>query len=828
MQDKIDKILENIKGLNDHEVILSREKNGSNELTKKKKESLIIKIFEIFKEPLFLLLIIAASVYFIVGEYGDGIVMLVFVLGICFIEFIQESKTDKALEELNKLSSLSVKVIRNNQQVVISSEKIVVGDIVLLEEGDKVPADGEVLYAQSLGVNESSLTGESEIVYKNTKEDKDNHFKLNMCYSGTDVTGGMGIIKIIAVGNETELGLIGESLSLVQKEKTPLEKQINKLVFVCTIISGIVFILTLILTYFNHPELVFSKRIVESILAGITIAMATIPEEIPVVLTVFLAMGAWELTKEKTLTRDMKTIENLGTVNVLCTDKTGTLTENKMEVQDTYSFSETFLENLYYACPVIAYDPMEIAIKSYCENKEKINTKSTVTKEYAFTSETKMMGQIWDNELLCVKGAYENVLPLCNLNKDDYKKVLEKVDSFAKEGFRVLAVAKNNNLQEIPTSLDNAKLSFEGLVALYDPPRYGVKSSIKECYSAGIRVVMITGDNGETAKGIAKKINLENNDEVITGVQLEKMTDEELFEKVKTVNIFARVYPNHKMRIVNALQKNNKVVAMTGDGVNDAPALKKANIGIAMGQRGTNVAKESADLILLDDNFNTIVKAIENGRNIYANIKKAISYIIAIHVPIALISLFIPIFKLPTLLLPIHVMLLELLIDPTSSIIFQRIKPSKNIMEEKPRNINEPILNKKNIIQSILQGLLILFVVFITYMCLIKNNIETNIAITVAYSILVLSIMLIAYQLKNNKLTLKNIIDSFKDKVSLIVNFGIIIGLLIYMYIPFFNKVANTSPLSLKWWLYVVTLVLLSVLPFDILKVKKDKDDNKK
>lgn len=828
MQDKIDKILENIKGLNDHEVILSREKNGSNELTKKKKESLIIKIFEIFKEPLFLLLIIAASVYFIVGEYGDGIVMLVFVLGICFIEFIQESKTDKALEELNKLSSLSVKVIRNNQQIVISSEKIVVGDIVLLEEGDKVPADGEVLYAQSLGVNESSLTGESEIVYKNTKEDKDNHFKLNMCYSGTDVTGGMGIIKIIAVGNETELGLIGESLSLVQKEKTPLEKQINKLVFVCTIISGIVFILTLILTYFNHPELVFSKRIVESILAGITIAMATIPEEIPVVLTVFLAMGAWELTKEKTLTRDMKTIENLGTVNVLCTDKTGTLTENKMEVQDTYSFSETFLENLYYACPVIAYDPMEIAIKSYCENKEKMNIKSTVTKEYAFTSETKMMGQIWDNELLCVKGAYENVLPLCNLNKDDYKKVLEKVDSFAKEGFRVLAVAKNNNLQEIPTSLDDAKLSFEGLVALYDPPRYGVKSSIKECYSAGIRVVMITGDNGETAKGIAKKINLENNDEVITGVQLDKMTDEELFEKVKTVNIFARVYPNHKMRIVNALQKNNKVVAMTGDGVNDAPALKKANIGIAMGQRGTNVAKESADLILLDDNFNTIVKAIENGRNIYANIKKAISYIIAIHVPIALISLFIPIFKLPTLLLPIHVMLLELLIDPTSSIIFQRIKPSKNIMEEKPRNINEPILNKKNIIQSILQGLLILFVVFITYMCLIKNNIETNIAITVAYSILVLSIMLIAYQLKNNKLTLKNIIDSFKDKVSLIVNFGIIIGLLIYMYIPFFNKVANTSPLSLKWWLYVVTLVLLSVLPFDILKVKKDKDDNKK
>ena len=819
MKDNKKDLLKKFGGLTKEEVINSKEKYGVNKLEEKKKQPLILKILSIFKEPMFLLLIIAASIYFIVGEYRDGIIMLIFVLAICLIEYIQETKTDKALEELNKLSALNVKVIREGKEEVISSEEVVVGDIVLLEEGDSVPADGKLLYTQSLGVNESSLTGESLVVYKNCKEDKDNHFKLNMCYSGTNVTNGLGVIEIVSVGKNTEFGRIGESLKEIKKERTPLEKQINKLVFICTIISFIVFLLTIVINYINHPELVFSKRIIEAILAGVTIAMATIPEEIPVVLTVFLAMGAWDLTKKKTITRNMKTIETLGAVNVLCTDKTGTLTENKMKVQDIYEYSDTFLETSYLSCPLVAYDPMEIAIKEYCKSKNDINYSEKITKEYAFTPETKMTGQVWDNKLLCVKGAYESVLPLCNLDKKKNAEIKKKIDEYSNEGFRVLAVARNNSLKNIPNSLFEAKLTFEGLIALYDPPRFGVKTSLSECYSAGVRVIMITGDNGETAKGIAKKINLANYDEVITGNELENMSDEELFEKAKTVNIFARVYPNHKMRIVNALQKDNKIVAMTGDGVNDAPALKKANVGIAMGKRGTNVAKESADLILLDDNFNTIVKAIENGRTIYHNIRKAISYVIAIHIPIALLSLFVPVFKLPTLLLPIHVMLLELLIDPTSSIVFQRIKPSSDIMQEKPRNINEAILNVKNAISSISQGLLIFLVVFITYFLLIHNNIDTNLSITVAYAILVLSIMLITYQLRGNDFTLKAFVKSFKDKVSLIVNLDVIIGLTMFVYVPFFNTVANTMPLELKWWLLIIGLVLLAILPFDIFKV---------
>lgn len=815
--------LKEFKGLTNNEVVISREKNGSNIQKQRKKESLINKILSIFKEPMFLLLIIAASVYFIVGEYGDGITMLIFVLAVCTIEFIQETKTDKALEELKKLSSLNVKVIRNGKKEIINSEEIVVGDIVILEEGDRVPADGKILYTQSLGINESSLTGESEIVYKNKEEDLKNHFKLNMCYSGTDVVNGLGIIEVTSVGKNTEFGLIGQSLNNIKKEKTPLERQINKLVFICTIVSITVFILTIIINYINHSELTLTKRLVDSLLAGITIAMATIPEEIPVILTVFLAMGSWSLTKKNTLTKNMKAIETLGTVNVLCTDKTGTITENKMIVEDIYTNSETFIKTLYQSCPQVAYDPMEIALKKYCQEKEKTNTGS-ITKEYSFKAETKMMGQIWNNKELCVKGAYENVLPLCNLDKENYKQVKSKINEYSKEGYRVLAIAKNDNLKNIPNSLTEAKLTFEGLVALYDPPRKGVKESLEECYSAGIRVIMITGDNGETAASIAKKINLNNYDEVITGLELEAMSDDELFERVKTTNIFARVYPNHKMRIVNALQRNNLIVAMTGDGVNDAPALKKANIGIAMGQRGTNVAKESADIILLDDNFNTIVKAIGKGRSIYKNIQSAISYVIAIHIPLALLSLFVPIFKLPTLLLPIHVMLLELLIDPTSSIIFQRIKPTPSIMLEKPRNIDEPILNLKTTIRNILQGILIFIVTFITYLYLIKNNTNINLSITITYTILVLSIILIAYQLKSNNSTIKSFLEGLKDKISLMVNTTILLGLLLLIYIPFLNKTANTHPLELKHWIYIILLTLLAVLPFDIMKINKTKN----
>lgn len=814
-------------GLSDEEVNFSKEKNGINEIEKKKKESFIHKLLHVFLEPMFLLLIITASIYFILGEISDGIIMLCFVLFISGIEFIQEQKTDRALEELNTLSSLDVKVIRNGETIVIDSRDIVVGDIVLLEEGDKVPADGIILECQGLGINESALTGEADVVYKKLKDNTDNHFKLNMCYAGCDVTNGSAIIKITNVGVNTEYGKIGKALNSISKEKTPLEKQISKLIVICTIISSLFFVAVIIINYIYNKNLVLQERIIHSILSGITVAMATIPEEIPVVLTVFLAMGAWELARKNTLTRNMKTVETLGAVTVLCTDKTGTLTQNKMTVKETYFYDKNFFLVSALACPKNPYDPMEIAIKNYClsNNITKDIYNNELVYEYVFNNEDKMMGQIWkiDNKnLLCVKGAYESVLPLCNIDKEEYNILIKKIDEFSNLGYRVLAVAKKNNVKKISNNLKDNKLEFVGLIALVDPPRLGVEESIKSCYDAGIRIIMITGDNGKTAKGVAKQISLNHNNNVITGIELENMSDEELKVRVKETNIFARVYPNHKMRIIKALQENNEVVAMTGDGINDAPALKKAEIGIAMGKRGTNVAKEAADMILLDDNFNTIVDAIKNGRTIYDNIKKAISYILVIHIPIAFASFFVPLFNLPTLLLPIHIVLLELIIDPTSSIIFQRLKLDNNVMKQKPRNMDESIMNKKTVIKCILQGLAIFIAIFGSYYYLINTGESKTLATTFSFTTLVLSNIFVVYVLESNQLAIKNIVASFKDKVIFLINFIILIILLLIIYVPDLNKIVGTCKLSSIYLLMACLLAIISTFPFDILKKVKD------
>lgn len=822
---------EKYTGLSSKEVLESREKYGINELEKKKKETIFQKILHVFTEPMFLLLIITASIYFILGDIGDGIIMLCFVLFISGIEFIQEQKTDKALEELNTLSSLNVKVIRNNEIVVIDSKDIVVNDIVILEEGDKISADGIILECQGLGINESALTGESEVVYKKIKDNTDNHFKLNMCYSGTDVTNGSAIIKITAVGINTEYGKIGKALNSISKEKTPLEKQIKKLVIICTIISLLFFLAVVIINFIYNNNLSLQDRIIASILSGVTVAMATIPEEIPVVLTVFLAMGAWGLAKKNTLTRNMKAVETLGAVTVLCTDKTGTLTQNKMTVKEITTNSKDFTQISLLACPKDPYDPMEQAIQDYCfkngETKEIYNNE--LVHEYIFNNEDKMMGQIWhikDKNILCVKGAYESVIHLCDISKKEKEKITNKVKEYSNLGYRVLAIAKNSKIDKIPKKLKENKLDFVGLIALVDPPRRGVKESIKSCYSAGIRVIMITGDNGDTAKGIAKQIGLEHNDNVITGLELEKMTDEELKSRVKDTNIFARVYPNHKMRIVSALQENQEVVAMTGDGVNDAPALKKAEIGIAMGQRGTNVAKEASDMILMDDNFNTIVDAIKNGRTIYNNIKKAIAYILVIHIPIAFTSLFVPLLNLPILLLPIHIVLLELIIDPTSSIIFQRLKPDKNVMKEKPRKIKEPIINKKIVIKSILQGIFIFLAFFGSYYYLIKTGSSQIFASTFSFTILVLSNIFVVYVLQSDEYAFKNFYYDLKDKTICLINLTIMIMLMLIIYVPFLKDIVGTTSLTIKELILTILIALITTISFDIIKfIKKIKNN---
>lgn len=814
------------KGLTDAEVVQSRAEHGSNETEQKRKLNVVQKFLHVFTEPMFLLLIITASVYFVLGEMTDGIIMLSCVAFISIIEFVQEQKTDKALEELNTLSALNIRVIRNGKQVVIDSKDLVVGDIVLLEEGDKIPADGEILELQGLGVNESALTGESEMVYKKLQDDSREHFRLDRCYAGCDVTNGSAVIRITAVGRETEYGKIGSTLKSIKKVRTPLEKQIKQLIVVCTIISISFCVVVTVVNFFYNAGLPLKERIIESILPGLTMAMATIPEEIPVVLTVFLAMGAWKLAQHKALTRNMKAVETLGAVTVLCTDKTGTLTQNKMTVREVWGERAELPRAAALACSKTPYDPMEIAIQSYAFKNEVSRAiyDYPLVHEYIFNNEDKMMGQVWEIEgkkALFAKGASESILPLCRLNKTEMTEVMKQVEAFSSLGYRVLSVAEQTDLKTIPEELEDNKLEFVGLIALVDPPRVGVKESIQSCYNAGVRVIMITGDNGRTAEGIAEQIGLKNCGEVITGDELEKMSDKELRKRVETTDIFARVYPNHKMRIVDALQANHEVVAMTGDGVNDTPALKKAEIGIAMGQRGTNVAKETADLILMDDNFNTIVEAIANGRVIYSNIKKAIAYILVIHIPIILASLFVPLFGLPLLLLPVHVVLLELIIDPTSSVVFQRLKPERNVMLEKPRKLKESLLNRKTVIRCIAQGTAMFLVAFAGYYYLIKTGAPQNFATAFAFTTLVLSNVLVVYVLQSNELAFRNFMVDLQDKVIVLINAVILIVLMLLIYVPFLNELVGMTPLTPWQLLIALGLAMLSTFGFDLLKVGK-------
>lgn len=825
---KLEGYTNNYTGLTTLEVEKSIISHGKNILRPQKKKTWFTKLFEVLKEPMFLLLITTALIYFLLGEYQDGFIMFIFVFFVSGIEIFQEWKTDKAMHSLKMLVSLNTKVIRNSKIQDIQSEDIVVGDIIILEEGDQISADADILECHDLGIDESILTGESDIVYKNTSSPQKNIlFQMNKCYSGTSVVSGSAILRVTAVGRQTEYGKIAYALQQIQKEKTPLEKQVKKLIQICAVIS-LLFCLSVIVTTFvmNINQDLFIDRLIHSLLAGITVAMATIPEEIPVILTVFLAMGAWKLVKKNTLVRNMSTVETLGAVSVLCVDKTGTLTKNEMEIKETFGD-----QNLIYyatlACETDPYDPMEKAILKYAEAYNISNIGGDLIYEYPFQAKQKMMGHIWRIEnktILVVKGAYETVLPLCQIT--ELSETYQKAHIYSKQEYRVIAVAYSY-IDTISESITDQQLDFVGLLAFIDPPREDIYDSIQLCKQAGIRIIMITGDNGDTAQGIAQQIGMGKNLEVVTGAEIEQMTDLELQEKVRTSNIYARVYPNHKMRIVEALQKNSEVVAMTGDGVNDATALKKAEIGIAMGKRGTNVAKEASDLILLDDRFHTIVETVENGRRIYQNIRKAICYVFVIHIPIACLSLFVPLLNLPALLLPIHIVLLELIIDPTSSIVFERFSTDQVIMKEQPRKLDEPLISKDLLWKSIIQGLVIFIMVLGSYIILLQEH-TSSYAATCSLSILILSNILLVYVNQSNQLTVINMVKTLKDIPTLGIHVIILISLLVLIYVPSMSHVVGFCALPLSTLFGVIVMSVVSTAWYDLVKICSKYIANKK
>ncbi|MDA9470326.1 cation-translocating P-type ATPase [Enterococcus sp. 5H] len=833
----------NWNGLNDEQVNQTLEQVGLNQLEQKKKEPFYIKILHIIMEPMFLLLIVAALIYFFLGEPGDGLMMITFVLVIIAIEVIQEWKTDQTLNALKDLSAPKIRVIRNGKSEEILSQYLVPNDLMLIEEGVKVPADGFVIRANDLRINESSLTGEAEAVWKTIADSKttttEDYWREDYVYTGTLVTTGSATILVDKTGSKTEYGKIGNHLATVKEKPTLLDRQIGKLVKICAIIAFIFLSLVTLVTFFSSADAPLKSRIIESILSGITIAMAMIPEEFPVVLTVFLSMGAWRLAKKNSLIRKLPAVETMGAVSVLAVDKTGTITENKMSVTEVWpidvDLEERLIEVMGLASEIDPYDPMEIAMLEYDRahgwDKEKLFNGELIT-EYPFTDELKMMGHVWKrNEKIevAVKGSPERILTISNLALEKKQEILSIVDEFAKKGLRMIAVGEQiiQTVEDIPKNIESCQLTFLGLIGLSDPPRKGIAADIEHCREAGIKVVMITGDNGITAGAIAKKVGISNADHYLTGIEIDSMTDEDLMNIVSTVNVFSRVTPEHKMRIVRAFKESGEVVAMTGDGVNDAPALKYADIGIAMGQRGSEVSREAADLILLDDNFSTIVNTIKDGRRIYDNIKKAISYIFIIHIPIALTALVGPLLGIPQMslfLLPVHVVLLELVIDPTCSVVLERQPSEPGIMERPPRNAKESILTKKLLFKSLAQGSVIFIISFATYYLTLQQDLANDEkARTMGLAVLVVAnLFLVQVNSSDRLLGIQTFAKLIFDKVIWIILGGTILVLLALIYSPL-NGFLDLAPLTVTQLLICAGLGMISVCWYDLVKLIKRK-----
>jgi Ca2+-transporting ATPase len=829
----------NKAGLTSAEAKKLQEQYGRNELTPQKKESFVKKVFHIICEPMFLLLIVAAIIYFLLGEPRDGAIMLIFVVGIISIDVVQEWKTDKTLNALKDLSAPHIRVIRDDKEQEIASADLVPGDLMLIQEGVKIPADGIIISCADLCVDESSLTGEAEGVWKiscDKSEPANDYWKKDYCYAGTLVTQGTAVVQVDKIGAFTEYGKIGAGLSDAPVEDAPLQKQTSKLVKTCAIIAGVLFLLVAVFTWFNIPDHSFTDRLIESILSGVTLAMAMIPEEFPVILTVFLSMGAWRLAKKNSLVRKLPSVETLGAVSVLCVDKTGTITMNQMAVQEIWTAGcseESLIETMGLGCETDAYDPMEKAMLSFCEahgiKKDNLFSNEFIS-EYAFTNELKMMGHVWQKDgeiVIAAKGSPEKILSICNLTDDDRKKAEEKIKALSMQGLRVIAVAtdKPDNRESIPDVITDCHLTLLGLVGLADPPRENVKNDIISCNRAGIRVVMITGDNGITASAIAKKIGIPGSDNIITGELLDKMSDKELREAIKNVSIFSRVIPQHKMRIVKAFKENGEIVAMTGDGVNDAPALKNADIGIAMGKRGSEVSREAADLILMDDNFTTIVETVRDGRRIYDNIRKAVGYVFTIHMPIAVSSLLAPFLGIDPsalLLLPLHVVLLEVMIDPTCSIVLERQPAEENVMDRKPRDPEEKLLTGKLLIKSILQGIVVFAASFGTYYKVLDGD-PANAPVARGMGlaiIMIANLFLVHVNSSDNDFAIHSAGRLVKDWVMWAVTIGTFGMLIIIIYSPI-SILLKLAPLSAAQAFTSLGLAAASVLWYEVVKLVK-------
>ena len=826
-----------LQGLSTQDVIQSRKKNGFNSLEHQDKNLFLVSLIETVKEPMFLLLLLAASIYFITGKYGDGIFMASAIILVSTISLYQESKSRNAIELLKKLSQPKSKVIRNGEIIEIPSEEIVLGDFIQIEEGTFIPADGIIIQSNDFSVNESILTGESLAVFK----DKD--AIINQVFQGTIVSSGLAICEVNAIGNQTQLGKIGKSLESILEEKTPLQVQIGDFVKKMSIVGLVIFAIVWAINFYN------SREFLDSLLKALTLAMSIIPEEIPVAFTTFMALGAWRLMKMGIIVKQTKTVETLGSATVICTDKTGTITQNKMSLAQLFTLSNNTINGNFngndnkklnneeqellnlamWASEPIPFDGMEIALhEAYSKleiKDERPNFK--LVHEYPLGGNPPMMTHIFENKtgnrIIAVKGAAEALIACSNLSKVESEHINTAIETMSKEGFRVLGVGVSEfSGKEFPKTQQEFSFKFKGLVAFYDPPKENIKTVLDTFYKAGIQVKIVTGDNAMTTSTIAKQIGFRNPENTLNGDELMKMDDAELKEKVMKTTIFTRMFPEAKLKIIKALKANNQIVAMTGDGVNDGPALKSAHIGIAMGKKGTEIAKQAANLILVEDDLAKMTDAIAMGRKIYANLKKAIQYIISIHIPIIMI-VFIPLvlgWIYPNIFSPVHIIFLEIIMGPTCSIIYENEPMEPNLMSQKPRPFTTTFFNLKEILISIIQGLVITLGLLFVYQYCVRENCSESVTRATIFLTLIASNIFLTLANRSFYYSIFTTLRYKNNLVLIIIGITVLItGLLLLL--PVFSTFFMFGTVSISQIGMSIMVGFVSVMWIEIYKVFK-------
>ncbi|ABK15245.1 MAG: cation-translocating P-type ATPase [Methanothrix sp.] len=810
---------------------------GYNELPSERRRGLLSIAMDVLKEPMISLLIACGAIYFLLGDRREALILIFFVLVVISITLYQERRAEGALNALRALSSPRALVIRDGTPVRIPGREVVRGDLIVLEEGDRVPADAAVISCTSLLVDESILTGESMPVRKIPCEDKEYQEVMPpggddvpFVYTGTLVVQGRGLARVVATGSRTLMGRIGASLKSIELEESRLKRETRSIVRRLTLF-GLALSTVLLIAYALE-----TGDLLRGLLAGITLTMAILPEEFPVVLTIFLALGAWRLSRINVLTRNLSAIETLGSVTVLCTDKTGTVTLNRMRVRKIFARGRIY--DVDGALPEDVHDvvefgilagrrdpfnPMEIALQELGRRElngtEHIHNDWTFVQEYPLTDDILAMSMVWmhgGEYVIAAKGAPESIFDLCHLDGEELNKIYEVVERMAADGLRVLGVARAAiSESELPDGQHGFDFQFMGLLGFSDTIRPGVPDAVNECQRAGVRVMLITGDHPITAASIASSINL-NRGSVLTGPEIESMSDEELSKRLRDANIFARMVPEQKLRLVELLKSQGEIVAMTGDGVNDAPALKSSHIGIAMGSRGTDVARESADIVLLDDDFSSIVKAIRLGRRIFDNIRKATAYILAIHVPIAGMSILPVALGQPLLLMPVHIAFLELVIDPACSIAFEAEAEESDVMSRPPMNPKAPLVSTGVIALGALQGISVLAVLSTIYLMSIVG--DMNEVRALIFTTLVLANLLL---ILTNRSWSQTILQSIKTRNSALwmIFGGTVLLLSMILYIPSLREMFHFGYLHPKDIMICLALASTSVLWFEAWKM---------